>query len=81
MLYSIINAKDNAGWTPLHRLARNKSLESIILLVEYGADLFIENKERMRASQIARKRKHNKIADYLENLENNMIEIKEPDIL
>jgi ankyrin repeat protein len=79
--YAIINAKDNTGWTPLHRLARNKSLDCITLLVEYGADLFLENKGGMRASQLARKLKHVKIVNYLEDLENNMVEVKEPDIV
>ena len=63
-----INAYGESGDTPLHAAAETGHLEITKLLVRYGADWHMVNKERKTAAEVARAKGNFAVAEYLESL-------------
>jgi uncharacterized protein len=59
------SSKSHSGSTPLHTVAFTGDRASLDLLLEHGADPVMRNKEGKTASDIARERGHQEIADLL----------------
>jgi uncharacterized protein len=62
-----VNARQQAGWVPLHAAAQNGDREMIALLVLHNADVTIFNDHRKNAAMVAREKGHNEISDLLEH--------------
>ena len=50
------NAKDDRGWTPLHRAAFHCNDVATRILIDHGADLTIKNNEGRTPSDVFRER-------------------------
>jgi len=59
------NAKSQSGSTPLHTVGFTGDRASLDLLLEHGADTSIQNNDGKTASDIARERGHQEIAERL----------------
>ena len=60
-----VNARDSAGWIPLHHAAYNGDLAMAQLFIEQGADVNAGNSQGQTALQLAEQRGHQAIADLL----------------
>jgi ankyrin repeat protein len=58
-------AKDNAGWTPLHLAAAMEHLEIVKFLVESGSNKDAKDDEDKTPLQWAQHWEHTSIVDYL----------------
>jgi ankyrin repeat protein len=71
-----VNLVDKEGVIPLLLAAYNGHLEMVKQLVDKGADLSVKNKGGCTVKDIAKQKKHNKIIEYLENKEKEIVIIQ-----
>ncbi|WP_353279072.1 ankyrin repeat domain-containing protein [Wolbachia endosymbiont (group B) of Longitarsus flavicornis] len=63
---TIINTKDNSGWTPLHYAVYYNASDMVKFLVNEGADISVKDKDGKTPLGIARGKGHTDIVQYLE---------------
>ncbi|XP_077869448.1 uncharacterized protein LOC102810115 [Saccoglossus kowalevskii] len=74
---------DSLGGTPLHDAAEHGQLESLHVLVEFGCDVNIEDKDGLVASDLAKACGNNECAKYLRSVEKKNLRsspIKNPQV-
>lgn len=49
-----LNAQDNYGNTPLHAACENESVDVAKQLITAGANLYIENREKLKPLEVAK---------------------------
>lgn len=59
------NPIDKEGNTPLHAAAKENHLETLSLLLQHGADIFIKNQQNQTALDLAIQQKHTNIISVL----------------
>lgn len=64
-----INCVDAFGWTPLMMSACEGALNSFSKLLEFGADLFIADKQGRTAKKLAQQKNHQHILEVIQNYE------------
>jgi ankyrin repeat protein len=61
-----INARQQAGWVPLHAAAQNGDRDMVALFLEHKADVLLANDDGKTAAMVAREKGHTQIAEVLE---------------
>jgi uncharacterized protein len=62
-----INARQQAGWVPLHAAAQNGDRDMVALFLEHKADVLLANDDGKTAAMVAREKGHAQIAEVLEH--------------
>src|SRR5882672_9831475 len=58
-----INARQQAGWVPLHAAAQNGDRDMVALFLEHKADVLLANDDGKTAAMVAREKGHTQIAE------------------
>jgi ankyrin repeat protein len=73
--------EDVKGWAPIHLAAHNNNLGILKILYWYGADIRLKNGNNEKAIDIAQKKNHKKIIEFLENPYKDIFEYVDFDLL